>query len=148
MRTFSRRNRTVLGKGPQKVLIGQNLTRFLTLKRQLCKNDSFSFGIMWIKESVVVDYDKIWSFTLSWLGTFVPVKENVTDFCCVLNFLGMKVPNSVFEILSGHWYSSLQTQKCCKFYDERVEENDKTVRQKDGWIFMVFRANVWCRSLG
>ena len=28
--------------------------------------------------------------------------------------------------------SSVQTQKCCKFYDERVEENDKTMRQKDG----------------
>ena len=47
---------------------------------------------------------------------FVPVKENVTDFYCVLNFLGIKVLNSVFEILSGQSYSLLQTQ------------NDKTVR--------------------
>ena len=50
---------------------------------------------------------------------FVPVKENVTDFYCVLNFLGINVLNSVFEILSGQSYSLLQTQ------------NDKTDK-KDG----------------
>ena len=28
---------------------------------------------------------------------FVPVNENVTDFCCVLNCLGMEVLNSVLK---------------------------------------------------
>ena len=32
---------------------------------------------------------------------FVPVNENVTDFCCVLNCLGMKVPNSVLKYCLG-----------------------------------------------
>ena len=45
-----RRNRTVPGKGHEKVLIGQNLTRFLTFSRQFCRNDSFSFRIKWIME--------------------------------------------------------------------------------------------------
>ena len=36
VRTSGRRNRTVLGKGPEKVLIGQNLTRIATFSRQLC----------------------------------------------------------------------------------------------------------------
>ena len=34
---------------------------------------------------------------------FVPVKESVTDFCCVLNFMVMKVPNSVLKYcLASH----------------------------------------------
>ena len=49
------------------------------------------------------------------IRNFVPVKENVTDFCCVLNFLGMNVPNSVFEILSSQSYSLLQTQNAANF---------------------------------
>ena len=49
-------------------------------------------------------------------------------FLLCFECLGMKVLNSVFEILSDHSYSLLQTQKYCKFYDERVEENDKRVR--------------------
>ena len=28
---------------------------------------------------------------------FVLVNETVTDFCCVLNFMGMEVPNSVLK---------------------------------------------------
>ena len=36
VRTFGRTNRTVLGKGAQKVLIGQNLTGFVTFSMQLC----------------------------------------------------------------------------------------------------------------
>ena len=49
------------------------------------------------------------------IRNFVPVKENVTDFCCVLNFLGMNVLNSVFEIFSGQSYSLLQTQNAANF---------------------------------
>ena len=49
------------------------------------------------------------------IRNFVPVKENVTDFCCVLNFLGMNVPNSVFEILSGQSYLLHQTQNAANF---------------------------------
>ena len=34
---------------------------------------------------------------------FVPVNETVTDFCCVLNFRGMEVPNSVLKyFLASH----------------------------------------------
>ena len=36
---------------------------------------------------------------------FVLVNENVTDFCCVLNCLGMEVPEQCFEILSSQSYS-------------------------------------------
>ena len=38
---------------------------------------------------------------------FVQMKETLTDFCCVLNIMGMEVLNSV-----------LSNTKCCKFYDE------------------------------
>ena len=52
---------------------------------------------------------------------FVPVKESVTDFCCILNFMGMEVPNSVLKYcLASHIHDS--KTKCCKFYHERVEE--------------------------
>ena len=33
--------------------------------------------------------------------------------------------------------------KCCKFYDERVQEKDKRVRQKDDSISFGFDTNVW-----
>ena len=34
---------------------------------------------------------------------FVLVNENVTDFCCVLNFMGMEGLNSVFKCcLASH----------------------------------------------
>ena len=52
VRIFGRRNMTVLGKRPEKVLIDQNLTRFVINSRQLYQNDSFSFRITgsWITE--------------------------------------------------------------------------------------------------
>ena len=56
VRTFDRRNRTVLGKGPKRVLIGQNMTRFVTFSRQLCQNVSFSLRIMWITEQFLQIY--------------------------------------------------------------------------------------------
>ena len=49
------------------------------------------------------------------IRNFVPEKEIMTDFCNVLNFLGMNVPNSVFEILSGQSCSLLQTQNATNF---------------------------------
>ena len=37
------------------------------------------------------------------IGKFVLVKETVADFCCVLNCLGMEVPNSVLKYcLASH----------------------------------------------
>ena len=49
------------------------------------------------------------------IRNFVKVKENVTDFYCILNFWGKNVLNSVFEILSGQSYSLLQTQNAANF---------------------------------
>ena len=57
MRTFCRRNRTVPGKGPKTVFIGQNLTRFVTFSRQLSQNVSFSFRMMWIMEEFLRIYE-------------------------------------------------------------------------------------------
>ena len=54
------------------------------------------------------------------IRNFVPVNETVTDFCCVLNFMDMGGSEQCFEILSGHSYSSLQTQNAAN--NDRVEE--------------------------
>ena len=63
---------------------------------------------------------------------FVPVKENVTDFCCVLKFLGMNVLNSIFEILSGESYSLLQTQNAANFM---MKEWKKMIKLREkGWL--------------
>ena len=56
------------------------------------------------------------------IGKFVLMKETVTDFCCVLNCLGMEVPNSVLKYCPVT-FMTLNT-KCCKFYDERVGEKE------------------------
>ena len=73
----------------------------------------------------------------------VPVKENVTDFFCVLKFLGMNVPNSVFEILCCQSYSLLQTQNAANFM---MKEWKKMIKQREKGMdefFMDFWANVW-----
>ena len=46
---------------------------------------------------VLADFDNTKSFNFIMIRKFVPVNENVTDFCCVLNFVDMEVPNSVFK---------------------------------------------------
>ena len=67
------------------------------------------------------------------------VLENyiVTDLCCILNFMGMEVPNSVLKYcLTIHIMTS--NTKCYKFYDERVEEKDKKWEKNDDWIYYGF----------
>ena len=61
---------------------------------------------------------------------FVLVNENMADFCCVLNFMGMEVPNSVSNVVWPVIFMTSNT-KSCKFYDKRVQEKDKRVRQKN-----------------
>ena len=50
---------------------------------------------------VLAYYDNIRSINLSSLGNFVPVKENVTDFCCVLVFMDITGSCTVFGHLVG-----------------------------------------------
>ena len=74
---------------------------------------------------------------------FVPVKESVTDICCVLEFMGMLVWIVFLEIVRPVIIMTSNT-KCCKFYDERVKEKDKKSEIKRMTKFlMVFPANVW-----
>ena len=52
---------------------------------------------------VLADFDNTRSFNFIMFSEFVLVNKNVTDFCCVLNFMGMEVPNSVFKCcLASH----------------------------------------------
>ena len=64
---------------------------------------------------------------------FVLVKENVTDFCCVLNVWIWKCPNSIFEILSGQSNSSIQTQNAVNFmmkeWKKMIKEWDKRMAE-------------------
>ena len=58
---------------------------------------------------------------------FVLVDKTVTDFCCVLILMGMEVLNSVLKYCPATVIFITSNTKCCKFYDESVEEKDKRV---------------------
>ena len=50
---------------------------------------------------------------------FVPVNKTVTDFCCVLNFMGMEVPNSVFKCcLASHIHDFKHKMLQILYYEE------------------------------
>ena len=52
---------------------------------------------------VLVDFENTRSFNFIMIRKFVPVNKTLTDFCCVLNCMGMEVPNSVFKCcLASH----------------------------------------------
>ena len=48
---------------------------------------------------VLVDFDNTKQFIM--IRNFVPVKETVTDFCCVLEFMDITGSCTVFENLVG-----------------------------------------------
>ena len=58
--------------------------------RELCEQGNSSYGFLKIKQFIMI-------------RKLVLVKESVTDFCCVLNVIGMEVPSSVLKYcLASH----------------------------------------------
>ena len=56
---------------------------------------------------------------------FVPVKDSVTNFCCVLNFMGTDVPNSVVKYCLASYIHDFETQNVANFM--RKEWKKRTI---------------------
>ena len=57
---------------------------------------------------------------------FVPVKDSVINFCCVLNFMGMDVPNSVVKYCLASYIHDFDIENTANFmmkeWNNRVTE--------------------------
>ena len=99
LRTFCRKNNTVFGNGPKDIfdwstisldllLLAGNFADMLHFHSKLCGKRNSSCRFWQYKQFIMI-------------RNLVPMKETVTDFCCVLEFMDITCSCTVFGNLVG-----------------------------------------------